>query len=50
MSDDFRSKGGKKAAIVAISANCFLTVLNISVGFICGSSALISEGLIHFQT
>lgn len=50
MSDDFRSKGGKKAAIVAISANCFWTVLNISVGFICGSSALISEGLIHFQT
>lgn len=49
MSDDFRSKGGKKAAIVAISANCFLTVLNISVGFICGSSALISEGAHTFS-
>lgn len=44
MSDDFRSRGGKKAAIVAVIANCFLTVLNISVGFMCGSSALISEG------
>ena len=44
MSDDFRSKGGKKAAIVAVIANCFLTVLNISVGFMSGSSALISEG------
>ena len=27
--DDFRSKAGKKAAIVAIVANCFLTVFNI---------------------
>lgn len=44
MSDDFRSKGGKKAALVAVIANCFLTVLNISVGFMSGSSALISEG------
>jgi cation diffusion facilitator family transporter len=44
MSEDFRSKGGKKAAIVAVIANCFLTVLNIGVGFMSGSSALISEG------
>lgn len=44
MSDDFRSRGGKKAAIVAVIANCFLTVLNISVGLVCGSSALVSEG------
>jgi len=44
MSDDFRSKGGKKATLVAVIANCFLTVLNISVGFMSGSSALISEG------
>jgi cation diffusion facilitator family transporter len=29
---------------VAVIANCFLTVLNISVGFMSGSSALISEG------
>lgn len=42
--DEFRSKGGKKAAIVAIVANCFLTVFNISVGLISGSYALISEG------
>lgn len=44
MSDDFRSRGGKKAAIVAVIANCFLTVLNISIGLMCGSSALVSEG------
>lgn len=42
--DDFRSKGGKKAATVAIIANCILTVLNISVGIISGSYALVSEG------
>ena len=42
--DEFRSKAGKKAAIVAILANCFLTVFNIIVGFMSGSYALISEG------
>lgn len=42
--DEFRNKGGKKAAFVAIVANCFLTVLNISVGIMSGSYALVSEG------
>ena len=42
--DDFSSKAGKKAAIVAIVANCFLTVFNITVGIISGSYALVSEG------
>lgn len=42
--DDFRSKGGKKAVIVAIIANCFMTVLNIVVGLLSGSYALVSEG------
>ena len=42
--DEVRQKGGKKAAIVAITANCILTVLNISIGMICGSYALVSEG------
>lgn len=42
--DEFRQKGGKKAAIVAIGANCFLTVLNVSIGLMCGSYALVSEG------
>lgn len=42
--DDKRAKGGKKAAIVAIIANCFLTVLNIFVGIMSGSYALVSEG------
>lgn len=49
MSDDFRSKGGKKAAAVAVIANCFLTTLNISVGLMCGSSALVSEGAHTFS-
>ena len=42
--DEFRSKGGRKAAIVAIVANCFLTIFNIVVGLMSGSYALISEG------
>lgn len=44
MSDEFREKRGKKAAIVAIVANCFLTVLNIGAGMFSGSSAFFSEG------
>ena len=42
--DDFRSKAGKKAAIVAIVANCFLTTFNIAIGIMSGSYALVSEG------
>ena len=42
--DEFREKGGKKAAIVAIVANTVLTILNVAVGLMCGSYALISEG------
>lgn len=42
--DEFRQKGGEKAAKVAIIANCILTVLNIAVGLISGSYALVSEG------
>ncbi len=41
--NDFK-KEGKKVAIVAISSNCLLTVLNIVVGLMSGSYALISEG------
>ena len=42
--DELRSKEGKKAAIVAIVANCFLTTFNIIIGIMSGSYALISEG------
>ena len=42
--DEFRSKAGTKASLVAIIANCILTVLNIAVGLMSGSYALISEG------
>lgn len=42
--DNFRSKAGKKAATVAIVANCFLTLFNITVGIMSGSYALVSEG------
>ena len=42
--DEFRSKGGRKAATVAIVGNCILTVLNITVGILTGSYALVSEG------
>ena len=42
--DDLRSKAGKKAATVAIVANCFLTLFNIAIGIMSGSYALVSEG------
>ena len=42
--DELRSKEGRKAAIVAIIANCFLTTFNIIIGIMSGSYALISEG------
>lgn len=42
--DEFRTKKGRKAATVAIISNCFLTILNIIVGLMSGSYALISEG------
>ena len=42
--DEFRQKGGKKAVRIAIIANSILTVLNIVVGVISGSYALVSEG------
>jgi cation diffusion facilitator family transporter len=42
--DEYRSKAGTKASVVAIVANCILTVLNIAVGLMSGSYALVSEG------
>ncbi|MBQ9160517.1 MAG: cation transporter [Methanobrevibacter sp.] len=42
--DELREKGGKKAATIAIISNCFLTIMNIFVGLMSGSYALISEG------
>ena len=42
--DDYRNKVGTRASMVAISANCLLTVFNIAVGLMAGSYALVSEG------
>ena len=42
--DEFRTKGGTKAAIVGITSNTFLTIFNITIGIMSGSYALISEG------
>ena len=42
--DNYRTKAGTKASAVAIVANCFMTVLNIVVGLMSGSYALVSEG------
>ena len=47
--DEFRNKKGKKAAIFAISSNCFLTAFNIIIGLISGSYALIAEGVHTFS-
>ena len=43
-----RNKVGKKASTVAIGANCILTVLNIVVGLLGGSYALVAEGMHTF--
>ena len=48
MSDDFRSRGGKKQLLWLLLPS-FLTILNIVVGVMCGSSALISEGAHTFS-
>ena len=42
--DEMRNKEGNKASAIAIIANCILTVLNITVGLMSGSYALVSEG------
>ncbi|WP_407414147.1 cation diffusion facilitator family transporter [Methanobrevibacter sp.] len=42
--DEIRNKEGNKAAIAAVISNLILTTLNISVGYIGGSYALIAEG------
>lgn len=42
--DEFRTKGGTKAALVGIISNTFLTIFNIAIGITSGSYALISEG------
>lgn len=39
-----REKIGKKASYVAIFGNIFLTVFNIAVGLLSGSTALVAEG------
>ena len=43
-----RDKTGKKASMVAIGSNCVLTVLNIAVGLMGGSYALVAEGMHTF--
>lgn len=47
--DEFRNKQGKKAAIVAIFSNCFLTIFNIIIGLMSGSYALVAEGVHTFS-
>lgn len=47
--DEFRNKEGKKAAIVAITSNCFLTIFNIIIGLMSGSYALVAEGVHTFS-
>lgn len=42
--DEYRTRAGTKASVIAIIANCILTVLNIAVGIMSGSYALVSEG------
>ena len=47
--DNRRNKAGKKAAIIAITTNFLLTILNITVGYLGGSYALIAEGMHTFS-
>lgn len=44
MNNEDREKLGKRAVLVAVAGNIFLTVFNIAVGMMAGSYALISEG------
>lgn len=44
MKKEERDRLGKRASTVAIVGNIFLTVLNITVGIMTGSYALVSEG------
>lgn len=41
---DLREKVGRRASLVAIFGNIFLTVFNFLVGFLSGSTALVAEG------
>lgn len=43
-----RNKAGTKASMVAIVSNCLLTILNIVVGLMGGSYALVAEGIHTF--
>ena len=47
--EQVRNKAGKKASMVAISANLILTILNITVGLFGGSYALFAEGMHTFS-
>ena len=49
MSDDFRSREAKRPPLWLLLPTVFLTALNISVGLLCGSSALVSEGAHTFS-
>ena len=42
MNNEDRDKLGKRAVLVAVAGNIFLTVFNIAVGIMAGSYALIS--------
>ena len=42
------NRAGKKASMVAIGSNCLLTILNIVVGLMGGSYALVAEGMHTF--
>lgn len=44
MKNENRDSLGRRAFIIAVVGNLFLTIFNISVGMIAGSYALISEG------
>lgn len=39
-----RDRVGKKATTIAIVSNCFLTIINIWIGLMSGSYALVAEG------
>ncbi len=47
--NELRDKAGRKAVIVAVLSNCFLTVFNILIGIESGSYALVAEGAHTFS-
>lgn len=44
-----KSHAAKKSTLVSVAVNCFLTIVQVVVGFLAGSQGLISDGIHSFS-